>query len=222
MIKTIFILASFIFCKFSTAQSNLSIVYYPSEKKLNQFDDSSYNKRLPKQPNNHWILFAVRDSISYQTNYDPSILTEKKPLGSNFRGHSTYTDLSRNLVIIGVQPFGEQDCLIRDSIENLNWQFANTTKNILGYNCKKAFVINSQKKLIEVWYTPELITDMGPFGLNGLAGAILEIYFHQTGSCYSAQSLLKNTKEIVEPKKGRNITREEFREIMKRGRENRF
>ncbi|MCI2230232.1 GLPGLI family protein [Polaribacter sp. MSW13] len=55
------------------------------------------------------------------------------------------------------------------------WELLKGEKEILGYTCKKAMLVNDSKNKTTVWYTEEIPYQFGPKMYFGLSGLILEI-----------------------------------------------
>lgn len=100
-----------------------------------------------------------------------------------------------------------------------NWKITKESKKIGKYLCYKA--IRScetcpNKESEFVWFTPEIPFPYGPLGYGGLPGLILEV---NKGLLVTIQleSLKFNNKEICieKPKKGKEITLEEFNKLTK-------
>ncbi len=69
---------------------------------------------------------------------------------------------------------------------------------------------------ITAWYTPQIPVSQGPSDYWGLPGLILEINADRTTILCSKIILNpEEKKEIKEPKKGQEVTREEYNQIMK-------
>ncbi|SFU50273.1 GLPGLI family protein [Pustulibacterium marinum] len=69
---------------------------------------------------------------------------------------------------------------------------------------------------VTAWYTPEIPVNMGPGEYNGLPGLILEVSADKTTILCSKITLNpENKEEIKEPSKGKEVTQEEFNEILK-------
>lgn len=130
-----------------------------------------------------------------------------------------YTDISKNL-ILNPRKYEGKNYLIQKEIEDVNWQIHSETKEILGYQVRKATAIidlNPVKKgEIIAWFAPSLPFQFGPIGYAKLPGLILELEIH--GYAHYATDIQLNEKsaEIKKPTKGKLITEEEYNdEIMK-------
>ena len=121
--------------------------------------------------------------------------------------------------------------VIQDSIKRLNWKITEDTKQLLGFNCKKAVAQRTQKAFrmtmdngnmkreevtdtlnIVAWFTPEINGYNGPEQYPGqLPGTILEIDINNGRTKFVATEVSKkvDVKEIKEPK-GKKLTPAEF------------
>ncbi|HVZ25836.1 MAG TPA: GLPGLI family protein [Sediminibacterium sp.] len=144
---------------------------------------------------------------------------------------------------IQVSEIGGKNFLITDSIRQQPWKLDPATKTILGYTCHKAtrkimqggpmmrrMIMNGGEtktdtstqtekgREVEVvaWYADELLSPTGPENYGQLPGVILELNVDNGATVYTAKEVKKtvDTKELKEPKKGKQVTRQEFMKIM--------
>jgi len=156
--------------------------------KINTVDEFSYNSALSR----------VKGC------YYKDLLTKEKIKSIEFAG-SLY-----NILI----PYDEY-----------KWDITNETKMISGYKCYKAICVYEEydtrrkKNLVfnpEVWFAPKIPFPFGPRGLDGLPGLVLEgkfssgIYFYATDIKFSIKN--KNF-ELEKPRKGMNVSNDEFKKI---------
>lgn len=105
----------------------------------------------------------------------------------------------------------------------LDWRLEKETKDILGFNCRKAtleFYVSeeqraNQKREIVAWFTSELPYPYRPSVYRGLPGLILELEVNwDFGYTLSAVDITKSDKiKIEEPSKGKLINESEYQEI---------
>ena len=118
--------------------------------------------------------------------------------------------------------------LIKDQIEQPEWELTQEKKNIGEYTCYKAVMQHEvtipamskkeqpkKKKIkIQAWYTPELAVSHGPRHYWGLPGLILEVNDgEETLICSKIQLNPKKKNEIKAPKQGKVVSQEEFTKI---------
>lgn len=125
-----------------------------------------------------------------------------------------------------------KEFLIKDGLEVAEWELSEETKKIGNYNAQKATysrIIDSQrfstgmtemenvKDTIQVvaWFTPDIPVPHGPENFFGLPGLILEV--QSSGRTLICEKIELNPSAepvaIVRPKRGKEVTREEFRAI---------
>lgn len=117
--------------------------------------------------------------------------------------------------------------LIKDSLTSRKWQLVNETKNIGEYTCYKAifedeyttrtlteegeFTTVTKPRTTTVWYAPQIPVSNGPSNYFGLPGLVLEVNDGKlTLVCTKIVLNPEETIEIVEPKKGKEVSQEEF------------
>ena len=121
--------------------------------------------------------------------------------------------------------------LIKDAPEKREWELTKETKSIGQYTCFKATSteeVEEQRFSSEVdtvttvtrlvtttaWYTLDVPVQHGPGEYWGLPGLIMEISDdNQTILCSKIVLNPEKADEIVAPKKGKVVSRDEFREI---------
>ena len=112
--------------------------------------------------------------------------------------------------------------LIEGDYKGQAWKMEEGSRNILGYNCKKASTKNTQGSDIIAWYTEEISIASGPQQYGGLPGMILAVDVNKSEFEFTAISIDNkvNVKDIKAPVKGKKITIEEFAKIQKDARAN--
>ena len=79
------------------------------------------------------------------------------------------------------------------------------TRNIAGFNCRKAYTILFDSVYVFAFYTDEIMISGGPLGIHGLPGMILGITIPRMHTSWIATKLQINgvdTSIIKPPKKG--------------------
>ena len=64
---------------------------------------------------------------------------------------------------------------IEDSILKLEWRLTNESRNIAGFNCKKAVAKIFDSVYVFAFYTDEIMISGGPCSINGLPGMIMGV-----------------------------------------------
>ena len=167
--------------------------------------------------------------------------------GSNFTPGEQYKNIKTNTLRQNQEFYGKQ-FLVKDNLLALEWKMTTETKQIGNYMCFKATASvpsselswynfswgdlneddSSEVKMTEVvaWYSPQIPVSQGPSEYWGLPGLILEVNVGTTTMLCSKIIMNPDEKsEIEAPKKGKEVTKNEYQEIiaskMKEMRDNR-
>lgn len=112
--------------------------------------------------------------------------------------------------------------LIKGEITQMPWKVTGDMEEIAGYNCLKATTTDTtpegEERTIIAWFTSEIPVSGGPGKYGMLPGMILKLDINDgttvyTASIIEARSLEKG--EIEVPKRGKEVTEEEYDAIVK-------
>jgi GLPGLI family protein len=84
------------------------------------------------------------------------------------------------------------DFIINDSIVPIKWKFANESREIAGFNCRKAVGIIMDSVYVFAFYTDEITIPGGPCSINGLPGMILGLTIPRLYTSYIATKVMVN------------------------------
>lgn len=134
-----------------------------------------------------------------------------------------YKNIGDNRILKTENAFGK-NYLISDELKKYDWKISKESKEILGYEVRKAEAKIDSTTNVMAWYAPKLPYKNGPSGYQGLPGLILELEEINTYGggmeklIYTAQSLQvdKDQKPIIAPTKGEKLSQSEFDELMKK------
>ncbi|UAM98399.1 GLPGLI family protein [Polaribacter litorisediminis] len=161
---------------------------------------------------------------------------------SNGQG-SIYKSTKDKKMIEDVEQFSKR-FLIVEEMEQPQWEMGTETKKIGNYTCYKATLViedksidwggmfrrgnqkekdstntkKDEKKMLNVtaWYSPQIPISAGPDKYYGLPGLILEINAGRTTMLCTEVSISSDeVLEIEEPTKGKEVSREEYNEIIR-------
>lgn len=76
---------------------------------------------------------------------------------------------------ISQKPIYDETFLLEDSLLNIKWQITADTRNIAGFDCRKAVGILYDTIAVFAFYTDEIKVSGGPEGIAGLPGMILGV-----------------------------------------------
>ena len=125
------------------------------------------------------------------------------------------------------QDFAHKKYIIADTLQNINWKISRESKEILGYEVRKAEAQIDSANTAIAWYAPKLSYKNGPDNYDGLPGLILEIVVSDNSDDEKRKSIYKaisikvdnNPSPIDRPKKGETVTQKQFDAIIKKQQE---
>jgi len=125
-----------------------------------------------------------------------------------------FTDL-KNGSVVEQKEILEKKFLIKDAQKKYNWKITAVQKEIIGYTCQKAILIDKEDTVI-AWFTPQIPVSVGPTVYGQLPGAILEVLSGNGDKKITADKVeftKINEAELIAPKEGKEVTREKFEKI---------
>lgn len=122
--------------------------------------------------------------------------TSKNTTYQNFKSKST----------LSIKSVWGELLYVQDSMKKREWKITESKRVISGYNCRKAIWEMNDTTRIYVWYTDDIVPNVGPETFTGLPGAILGLATEDGGVIYFAKSveIVKPTIEQLTPKTGKN------------------
>ena len=112
--------------------------------------------------------------------------------------------------------FMSRKFLIDGEIIPRDWTLLKEDSKIAGYNCKKAFSLDTPTDTIYAWYSDAIPFQYGPKEFGGLPGLILKVSVEGMEIQATSVVLSKDDLEINKPQKGKKVTAQEFEEIQKK------
>ncbi|HEX2630495.1 MAG TPA: GLPGLI family protein [Chitinophagaceae bacterium] len=153
-----------------------------------------------------WYTYTFKDDKAVYK-YDRIDERTKLPWGTNnaednfwFSDYTTNTFANQKFVF-------DNTYLLTDSLMKIDWRLMpNETREIAGFNCRKAQGIIFDSVYVFAFYTDEITISGGPMGLHGLPGMILGVTIPRMYTSWIATKLqIDNVKynSIVAPTKGK-------------------
>jgi GLPGLI family protein len=107
----------------------------------------------------------------------------------------------------------ENTYLIKDSVRNLDWHISNETRDIAGFECKKAVTRICDSVVVVAFYTDQITVSSGPESFGGLPGMILGLAIPRLYTTWFATKL-----ELIDPttaqlnpvQKGKKVNRQQL------------
>lgn len=217
--KSIFIRLFIILSSYLFSQDKISVNYvFNYEYDISKSDDPKVIElyKVSNSKTADYTLFTTKDeSFFYKINKinnnqdDSELNSIPLPDGEHYFNYNDKYQAS-NL------DFRGQLILIKDTLECPKWVISREQNEILGYKVRKA-IVNKGIVTDIAWFAPDLPFKSGPKFYCGLPGVILKVEttldqddgIHKM--YYNATKVELNNKiKIIEPKKGKIFTENEF------------
>jgi len=176
------------------------------ERKTNlykKFKDDDVKEWLKEEDKSKVDMFELyfNDSLSV---FMPQESDLKERMSWATSKNTTYQNFKTNSTLSIKSVWGEQ-LSVQDSIQKRTWKITESKRVISGYNCRKAIWNMNDSTRIYVWYTDDIVPNVGPESFCGLPGAILGLATEDGGVIYFAKSveITKPALELLVPKKGK-------------------
>ncbi len=127
-----------------------------------------------------------------------------------------YTDLNTSTSTIQKEVYGDI-VLITDTARKINWKITEETKEILGYQCRRANALMMDSIYVVAFYTDKIPVSGGPESFNGLPGMILQVALPHENISWIATKVTDTTlpaNTVVPPKKGKATNNKDFRVLL--------
>lgn len=114
----------------------------------------------------------------------------------------------------------ENTYIIKDSLRNLDWRITDETREIAGFECRKAVTKICDSVYVVAFYTDQIAVSSGPESFGGLPGLILGLAIPRLYTTWFATKL-----ELVEPtpaqlnpaQKGKKVNWDQLYAELKKG-----
>lgn len=224
VILTIFSLGLVILVMAQKTRKQGEVVYLETMKLNFKIEGMSEQMmaRMPKERKAKKILYFNENASSYQASKEQD---EQMTPGGDHRGgmrimmsspdNKVYIDFKKKQKI-EQREFMTRKFLITGEPTPEPWKLTGNQKMIMDYPCQEATQI-TEKDTIVAWFAPSIPVSAGPGNYINLPGLVLEVDINHGKRKIIAQNIdLKeiHKKLIAKPRKGKKVTREEFRKIV--------
>ena len=140
---------------------------------------------------------------------------DKMPWNDNTREENTwFSDYTANQYS-NLKFVFDETYLLSDTLMHINWKIVpNETRDIAGFNCRKAQGVIFDSVYIFAFYTDEITAPGGPMSISGLPGMILGLTIPRMYTSWIATKLEVNgvnTAIVAPPAKGKRKDPEELK-----------
>ena len=172
-----------------------------------------FKDKMPQFSTTYYHLTFNDNKAVYK--FDRLNEKDKMPWGSNNAEESIwYSDYNTNTYTNQKFVF-DNTYLLSDSLISMNWKLVpNETREIAGFNCRKAQAIIFDSVYVFAFYTDEITASGGPMGIHGLPGMVLAVTIPRMFSSWIATKLEYNgvnTNVVTPPTKGKKKVANELK-----------
>lgn len=188
------------------------------EKKINMHammgDDSwseMFKDKLPQFRSTYFDLVFANNQSVYQNGREVDD-KYKDMWVSKTNEDLIYNNYDSGKTIASKQIF-EKTYLVQDSLINIEWRITNESRNIAGFECRKAVGKFMDSLYVIAFYTEEIVPSGGPEYFTGLPGLILGIGFprmHYTIYATKLELTAIKPTDLKAPTKGQKTNRKDM------------
>lgn len=158
------------------------------------------------------LIFAVDKSLYTPI---PITVTSQNSVYGNPNANQpnvVFTDFKTGSSAVQKQVF-EETFLIRDSIRPITWKLTGETREIAGYQCRRANGLMLDSIYVVAFYTDEITVSGGPESFSGLPGMILGValpYENVTWFATLVSDKIVDKNALKAPVKGKQMNNKDL------------
>ncbi|WP_316802530.1 GLPGLI family protein [Pedobacter nototheniae] len=202
-----------------------SNMYALIKKKLNKNNESylqaafdAYKKNNPQFKSAKSTLIFTRDKSLYkwpETN---------EPVNTNWVSSDPLADLKNTIstdfktdMSTTQKSIYEATYLVKDSVRKINWKITDETREIAGYECRRANAIIMDSIYVVAYYSNQIAVSGGPESFTGLPGMILGLALPHDNVTWFATKVTEVTvpeKDLLPPVKGKPVDNKGLKAVL--------
>jgi GLPGLI family protein len=228
-IRIIIIFLSLLNFQFAKSQNPIFLTHgkIEFEYKLNiyaqmqDYDEDGWKdwvkKNMPQFKTSYFNLAFDNNKTLYQPGKD-NPENNKIWFGNDVADENViYSDFEKQQAVSQKKVF-EKIFLVQDSVRKIKWKITSETRNIAGFECRRANALIMDSIYVVAFYTDEIITPGGPESFCGLPGMILGVALpHQHVTWFATKLIdeLLKPADFKIPTKGKVVTNAALKESLK-------
>lgn len=200
-------------------------MYAVLQKQINKDNESYANPAFEQYKKNNPQFKVSKSMLSF--NKDRSMYTwpeTDEAMGSNFFDvplaklkNTVFTNFDTDKSTTEKHVF-EEKYLVTDSVRKINWKITDETRDIAGYQCRRANAVIMDSIYVVAFYTNQIIVSGGPESFTGLPGMILGVALPHENITWFATKVSEVAvpeKALAPPTKGKPVSEKGLMEILK-------
>ncbi|MGV3706145.1 MAG: GLPGLI family protein [Arcticibacter sp.] len=199
-------------------------MYAKIKKRINKENEMYMSKVYDQFVKNQPQFTTVKSNLVFtaaKSLYTPVVVTvnaQNSAFGMDPNGNQpnqVFTDFSSGMSTIQKSIF-EETYLVKDSMRQITWKLTGETREIAGYQCRRANGLMLDSVYVVAFYSEEIPVSGGPESFGGLPGMILGVAIPYENVTWFATQVFDKTVDkaaIKAPQKGKLMT---FSDLKKR------
>lgn len=174
---------------------------------MTQDSKDNYRKNNPQFNTTYFDLRFNNSKTLYQPGREVETNTRGWFMNDPAQNNVVLNNLGTGLSVSEKHVF-EQNFLVQDSTRKIQWKITNETRNIAGFECRRANAIILDSIYVVAFYTDAITTTGGPESFNGLPGMILGIALpHEHVTWFATKVYTETIPEttFAAPVKGKKV-----------------
>ena len=199
-------------------------MYAMLKKRVTPDNEAFFQPFLENYMKNNPQFKVLKSTLSFSNNKTIFNPIEPETTQNNFFGDEpmttqnnvVYTDLATNSQVSQKKVF-EETFLVKDSTRKIRWKITDETREIAGYNCRRANAIILDSIYVVAFYTTEIPISGGPENFSGLPGMILGVALPHDNITWFATKVTDTTlppNVVTAPKKGKPVDNAGYKETL--------
>lgn len=171
-----------------------------------------FKDKIPKLSTSYYQLTFNSEKSIYKFNRKDE--NTKAPWGNEGEDNVWFNDYVNESFVQQKAVFGDT-YILTDSLIRINWKITNESREIAGFNCRKAVGVLFDSVYVFAFYSDEITVSGGPMSLHGLPGMILGVTIPRMFCSWVATKVEINGVDyakISAPTKGRKKKAKELQE----------
>ena len=134
--------------------------------------------------------------------------------GNKALHHSIFYDRKDGMRYeVSAWPKNQPVLLIKDTLRTTSWVTGSEKRNILGFECTRAWRVTGINDTVVAYFTYEIPVPVGPNAYYGLPGLPLEVYDLRKHKHVVATKIERGDYRIALPSSGKIVSIAEFRRL---------
>jgi GLPGLI family protein len=191
-----------------------SNMYALIKKRINKDNETYMNQAFDQYKKNNPQFKVAKSTLSFTS--DKSLYkwaTVEETVNNNWLSTDVLADLKNTIATnfdsqtsATQKSVYEDTYLVKDSVRKINWKITDETREIAGYECRRANAIIMDSVYVVAYYSNQIAVSGGPESFTGLPGMILGLALPHENVTWFATKVTEVAvpeKDLAPPTKGK-------------------